>query len=76
MSFYVIRRLAWTFVIVLVSGDLGYVVVEEIIQPHIQARWFDPLAASVDPMIASAARPKTKLSGRIAPSHGLLVLGL
>ncbi len=30
--------------------DLGYAVVEEVIQPHIKASWFDPLAESVDPI--------------------------
>ena len=30
--------------------DLGYAVVEEVIQPLIKARWLDPLANSIDPI--------------------------
>src|SRR3989442_7812691 len=30
--------------------DLGYAVVEEVIQPRIKALWFDPLAGSIDPI--------------------------
>jgi AcrR family transcriptional regulator len=32
------------------KNDLGYAVVEEVIQPHIKALWFDPLADSIDPI--------------------------
>ena len=32
------------------KNDLGYAVVEEVIQPHIQARWLDPLVSSADPV--------------------------
>src|SRR5262249_11830151 len=32
------------------KNDLGYAVVDEIIQPQIKARWFDPMAQSVDPI--------------------------
>ena len=32
------------------KNDLGYAVVEEIIQPRIRASWFDPLADSIDPI--------------------------
>jgi AcrR family transcriptional regulator len=32
------------------KNDLGYAVVEEVIQPHIKARWLDPLADSIDPI--------------------------
>lgn len=30
--------------------NLGYAVVEEVIHPHLKARWFDPLADSIDPI--------------------------
>jgi AcrR family transcriptional regulator len=30
--------------------DLGYAVVDEVIQPVLKARWFDPLADSIDPI--------------------------
>src|SRR6058998_391596 len=32
------------------KNDLGYAVVEEVIQPRIKALWFDPLAGSIDPI--------------------------
>ena len=32
------------------KNDLGYAVVEEIIQPRIKALWLDPLADSIDPI--------------------------
>lgn len=32
------------------KNELGYAVVEEVIQPHLKARWFDPLAGSIDPV--------------------------
>ncbi len=32
------------------KNELGYAVVEEVIAPRIKARWFDPLAESVDPI--------------------------
>jgi len=32
------------------KSDLGYSVVEEVIQPHIKALWCDPLADSIDPI--------------------------
>src|SRR5438128_6239338 len=32
------------------KNDLGYAVVEELIQPRIKALWFDPLADSMDPI--------------------------
>src|SRR5207244_1825843 len=32
------------------KSDLGYAVVEEVIQPRIKANWFDPLADSIDPI--------------------------
>jgi TetR/AcrR family transcriptional repressor of nem operon len=32
------------------KNDLAYSVVDEIIQPRIKARWFDPLADSIDPI--------------------------
>jgi AcrR family transcriptional regulator len=30
--------------------ELGYAVVEEVIRPHLKARWFDPMVDSVDPI--------------------------
>jgi AcrR family transcriptional regulator len=30
--------------------ELGYAVVEEVIQPHLKESWFDPLADSIDPI--------------------------
>ncbi|HYT60885.1 MAG TPA: TetR/AcrR family transcriptional regulator [Haliangiales bacterium] len=32
------------------KNDLGYAVVEEVIQPRIKSHWFDPLADSIDPI--------------------------
>src|SRR5882724_123791 len=32
------------------KNDLGYAVVEEIVQPHIKQQWLDPLADSIDPI--------------------------
>jgi AcrR family transcriptional regulator len=32
------------------KNDLGYAVVEEVIAPHMKARWLDPMAESVDPI--------------------------
>jgi AcrR family transcriptional regulator len=32
------------------KSDLGYAVLEEVIQPHLKALWFDPLADSHDPV--------------------------
>jgi len=32
------------------KNDLGYTVVEEVIQPRIKANWFDPIAESIDPI--------------------------
>src|ERR1043166_2819643 len=32
------------------KNELGYAVVEEIIYPHLKARWLDPLANSIDPI--------------------------
>ncbi len=32
------------------KSDLGYSVVEEVIQPHIKVLWCDPLADSIDPI--------------------------
>jgi TetR/AcrR family transcriptional regulator, transcriptional repressor for nem operon len=32
------------------KNDLGYAVVDEVIQPQMRARWFDPLANSTDPI--------------------------
>jgi AcrR family transcriptional regulator len=32
------------------KNDLGYAVVEEIVQPRIKTNWFDPLADSIDPI--------------------------
>jgi AcrR family transcriptional regulator len=32
------------------KNDLGYAVVEEVIQPRIKALWLDPLAESIDPI--------------------------
>jgi len=32
------------------KSDLGYAVVEEVIQPHIKVLWLDPLADSIDPV--------------------------
>src|SRR5437016_6908087 len=32
------------------KNDLGYAVVEEVIQPKIKACWLDPLANSIDPI--------------------------
>ena len=32
------------------KNDLGYAVVEEVIQPRIKANWFDPLTDSIDPI--------------------------
>ncbi len=34
------------------KNDLGYAVVEEIIQPRTKATWLDPLANSIDPIAA------------------------
>src|SRR5262245_48411862 len=32
------------------KDELGYAVVEEVIQPRLKARWFDPMANSIDPI--------------------------
>jgi AcrR family transcriptional regulator len=32
------------------KNDLGYTVVDEVIAPHLKARWFDPMAESLDPI--------------------------
>jgi AcrR family transcriptional regulator len=32
------------------KSDLGYAVVREVIQPHLKARWSDPLANTTDPI--------------------------
>ena len=32
------------------KNDLGYAVVEEVIRPHMKARWLDTLASSIDPI--------------------------
>ena len=32
------------------KNDLGYAVLEEIVQPHIKEQWLDPLADSIDPI--------------------------
>jgi AcrR family transcriptional regulator len=32
------------------KNELGYAVVEEVIAPHMKARWLDPMAESVDPI--------------------------
>jgi len=32
------------------KNDLGYAVLEEVIQPHLKERWFDSLAESIDPI--------------------------
>ena len=32
------------------KSDLGYAVVEEVIEPHLKELWFDPLADSMDPI--------------------------
>ena len=32
------------------KNDLGYAVVDEVIAPHLKARWFDPMAESLDPI--------------------------
>jgi AcrR family transcriptional regulator len=32
------------------KNDLGYAVLEEVIQPHLKERWFDSIAESVDPI--------------------------
>jgi AcrR family transcriptional regulator len=32
------------------KNDLGYAVIEEVIAPAMKARWFDPMAQSVDPI--------------------------
>jgi len=32
------------------KSDLGYAVLEEVVQPYLKALWFDPLANSIDPI--------------------------
>ncbi len=32
------------------KNELGYAVLEEVVQPHLKALWFDPLANSIDPV--------------------------
>src|SRR5215510_5824973 len=32
------------------KNQLGYAVVEEVIEPHLEEVWFDPLANSIDPI--------------------------
>jgi len=32
------------------KDELGYAVIEEVIQPRLKARWFDPMANSIDPI--------------------------
>jgi AcrR family transcriptional regulator len=55
------------------KNDLGYAVVEEVIQPRIKALWFDPLAESIDP-IADVKRTVRQFA-KEEQANGRLVQG-
>jgi AcrR family transcriptional regulator len=53
------------------KNDLGYAVLEEIIQPHLKGQWFDPIAESINPIedLKTVFRQRMKghiESGRLA----------
>lgn len=55
------------------KNDLGYAVVEEVIQPRIKANWLDPLADSIDP-IADVKRAMRQFA-KEEQANGRLVQG-
>ncbi len=55
------------------KNDLGYAVVDEVIAPHMKARWFDPMAESVDPITDLKRALKQSMKEEV--ENGRLVQG-
>src|SRR6266436_2178751 len=51
------------------KNDLGYAVVEEVIQPQIKACWLDPLANSIDPIAALKSTLRQFVRGEDGNRH-------
>jgi len=52
------------------KNDLGYAVVREIIQPHLEEEWSDPLAHSTDPITDLKRIFRQCLKNEIGLTHG------